>query len=61
MEEKSVAFGDEHLMVKRVAKIFMRVDRCSVQMNFIVDVRASGAAATADISDDVTAIDVLAG
>src|SRR5271157_4120338 len=48
-------------MVERVAKVFVRVDGSAVEMDFIVDMRSGGAAAAADVSDDVTAFDVLAG
>ena len=47
--------GDGH------AKVFIGIDRSVVDADFVVEVRAGGAAAEADIADGVAAMHVLAG
>ena len=41
-------------------KIFIRIDRSVVDANFVVQVGSGGASAETDITDGVTAMDVLA-
>ena len=47
-------------MGERHAEVLVGIDRGPIDANFVVEVWASGTAALADVSNDVTALDSLA-